>query len=265
MEELILLKLGGSVITDKDKAFTPKRKVIKRLAYEILQAQKKHNFRLIISHGSGSFGHSVASKYKTHKGLINENSIKGAVLTSDVAVEINRIVMRELIEVGLMVKSFAPASFIFAKNKKPYKIFPDPLKKSLSERITPVVYGDVVMDQDKGVCIFSAEKVISVLVKALGKTYKIERIVFCSDTDGVYDRNGKTIKKITPENINSVKKQIGLSKKVDVTGGMLHKVEESLEMAKKFGVKIAIVNGKKKDFLRKVLEGRDVKGTLITT
>jgi isopentenyl phosphate kinase len=265
MEKLVLIKLGGSVITDKDKPFTAKREAIRRLGREILQAQKKKKFKLIIAHGSGSFGHTYAAKYKTHEGLINKNSIKGAVLTSDVAIEINKIVMHELIEVGLLVKSFSPASFIVVKNGRASKIFCDPLIESLSKNITPVVYGDVVMDKNRGVCIFSAEKVIEVLVKCLAKTYKIEKIIFASDTDGVYDKLGKTIKKITAKNIAEIRKQIGRSSSTDVTGGMLHKVDESLQMTKKYGVRIAVINGNKKGFLRKILEGGGIEATLITT
>lgn len=264
MEKLILIKLGGSVITDKGKPFTAKRKVIKRLAREILQAQGEYRGKLIISHGSGSFGHTVASQYKTHEGLINKNSVKGAVLTSDAANRINKIVMGELMNAGLSVKSFSPASFIFAKAGKPHKVFIDSIKHALSKNIIPVVYGDVLMDKDMGVCIFSAENVISVLVKKLAKTYKIETIILSSDTDGVYDKNGKTIKKITPKNFAEVKKQIGGSTSADVTGGMLHKVEESLKIAKKYKVETFLINGNKNGCLRKVIEGKRVKSTLIS-
>lgn len=155
------------MITDKSKPFCAKENSIRRLGREILQAQKKYKGKLIIAHGSGSFGHTPASKYKTHEGFINKKSLEGAILTSNAATQINQIAMDSLIKVGLKVKSFAPSSFIFAKKGKKNKVLLEPIMYALTKGMIPVIYGDVLMDQDKGVCIFSAEKLINLLVGSL--------------------------------------------------------------------------------------------------
>jgi len=263
MRKLTIIKLGGSIITDKSKPLTARRNAIRRLGREIVSSEYKS--RLIITHGSGSFGHSVAKTYKTAEGIINKRSIKGMVLTSDVALEINRIVMKELIRIGMSVKSFVPGSFLVAENKWLKRGFIEPIKQSLLRGITPVVFGDVVMDLERGFCIFSTEKVIEFLVVSLNKNYKLESIIYCTDTDGVYDERGKTIAKITPKNFKRVKKQIGESGSADVTGGMIHKVEESLKLAKKFGLNVRIINGNKKGNLKSVLGGRNTQQTVIVT
>lgn len=263
MENIILIKLGGSVITDKTRPFCAKERTIRRLGREIADAQKKYKGKLLIGHGSGSFGHTVASRYKTHKGLINRDSLKGAVLTSEAAIEINRIVMRNLVKIGLKVKSFAPASFIVAKGGKSQKVFSEPIRETLSTGVTPVIYGDVIGDTKMGFCIFSAEKVMQVLMKDLGKDYKIKKIVFCSDTDGVYDSKGKTVPEITSKNIVELKKGIGETRGADVTGGMLHKVTQSLELSREYGVKTLIINGNKKDYLKEAILRKRVVGTVI--
>jgi isopentenyl phosphate kinase len=69
LSELVLLKLGGSVITDKTRPFTARLDVIERLAAEIKNAltDRGDDLRLIIGHGAGSFGHEAAAKM-THKG-----------------------------------------------------------------------------------------------------------------------------------------------------------------------------------------------------
>ena len=263
MESLIFIKLGGSVITDKNTPFTSKNTAIRKLGREILKVQEKFKGKVIVAHGSGSFGHTVAAKYQTHKGIINKKSIEGFVKTSDAATEINKIVMKNLIDVGLKVKSFSPASFIVAKNQKAQKVFADPIRQCLLTGSVPVIYGDVVMDADIGFCIFSAEKVIEALVKALNKSYKVEKIIYCTDTDGVYNEHGKTIPLITPKNYRFVKKQITGSKSMDVTGGMIHKVEESLKLAKRFKVKVHLINGFLDNNIYNLISKKKINETII--
>lgn len=261
MKKLILIKLGGSVITDKGKAFTAKPEVIKRLAKEIKAAREKlgKNTLFLIGHGSGSFGHTIASKYQTQKGLISKDSIKGFSLTSETAVDVNRIVLKEFINVGLPVVSFSPLSFTYAK-----KVFREPILKSLDLGFVPLIYGDVVFDVKNGFTIHSAEKTLSILARKLRKYYKIEKIVECGDTDGVYDPKGKTIPEINSKNFRDVKKWITGSKSTDVTGGMMHKVGESLKLAKETRIPTIIINGNKKDNLIFALLGKKVAGTRVS-
>ena len=195
MQNLIIIKLGGSVVTDKTKPFYAKERVIRRLGEEIDRARKEYKGNILIGHGSGSFGHVAASKHKTHKGLIGKKSLKGLIETSDAAIGFNRIVISNLIKVGLPVVSFAPSSFITAKNQRLRSIDIKPITKALDIGIVPVVFGDVVMDEKQGFCIFSTEKVLNNLAIGLSKTHRIEIIIHCTDTDGVYDSKGKTIRR----------------------------------------------------------------------
>lgn len=265
MEEIIPIKLGGSVITDKSKPFYAKEKVIARLGREISQAQEQLKAKLIIGHGSGSFGHVVATKYKTHQGLIKKDSLKGLSETADAASRINRIVTKNLKMQGLNVISFAPASFIISRGGKLAKFFPEPIVLCLKVGGIPVVYGDVVMDSVKGFTIFSAEKVIEALVKGLAGSYKVVKIIQCGATDGVYDNQGKTIPRITPSIFKQLKAQIGGSLDSDVTGGMYHKVKESLKIASKFGVETQIISGKRHWHLKEAILGKKVRGTIISS
>lgn len=262
MEQLIFIKLGGSVITHKDKPLTANEQAIQRLGREILEAKKKFGGKIIIGHGSGSFGHSLASKYKTHEGIVNKKSVKGAVLVEDVAVQLNRIVVKSLLALGLPVFSFAPGSFLTSKARKPDKVFPEAIFQALEKGIIPLVYGDVVFDERIGFTIFSTEMVLDGLIKYLLKQYKVVRIIHASDTNGVYGADGKTIPIITPKNFDKVQKVVVGSKAVDVTGGMLHKVKESLKVAKKWGVETVIVNGGIPGKLRRAILGK-TDGTII--
>lgn len=265
MKKLILIKLGGSVITDKGKPFTARPLVIRRLAKEIKTARGKlgKNTLFLIGHGSGSFGHTTASKYKIQKGLINKESIKGFSLTADKAIEINRIVVKEFLKEGLPVVSFSPLSFLFADDQRTKSVLLSGIKRCFDIGIIPVIYGDVIMDEKMGFCIFSAEKTLSILARKLRKDYKLEKIIEAGDTDGVYDLKGKTIPVINSKNFNKVKTWIAGSKATDVTGGMIHKVEESISLAKETKIQTMLVNGNIARNLEKIILGKKTVSTIV--
>ena len=264
MKNLILIKLGGSIITDKKKDFTVREANILRLGKEIKSALKTGSCKVIIGHGAGSIAHVPAHKYKTKEGLINKNSLYGMSVTEDAARKLNAIVIKTFLKIGLPAFSFSPASFLISDTKVCSKSYLDPVKKALQIGIIPVVYGDVVIDKVRGCTIFSTEKILSILAKELMGEYKI-RIIYATDTNGVYDENGETIEKITTTNFDKIKKSIIGATSTDVTGGMLHKVEEALKLAKNSKISIQIINGRKKGELKSaVLEKIIKKSTLIT-
>ncbi|QQG41575.1 MAG: isopentenyl phosphate kinase family protein [Candidatus Woesebacteria bacterium] len=261
MKELILIKLGGSVITDKSMEFTVRPENIKRLGGEIKAALKVFSGAIVIGHGAGSFAHTPAKKYQTKKGLINSKSLMGMSIVEDAARQLNAIVIKEFIKENLPVFPFSPASFIISDTLISIKSYIDPLEHLLLTGGHPVIYGDVIMDKKQGCTIFSTEKILSIIAKKLIKNYKI-RMIYVTDVDGVYDENGKTIPVITSKNFDQLKSSILGARNVDVTGGMLHKVEESLKLAKTIGIKTQIVNGTKAGGLMNAILG---KGRLSST
>jgi len=264
MQKLILVKLGGSLITDKKTPFCAREDVIKRLAEEIKGVEKEFDGRIILGHGSGSFGHTVASKYRTQEGIINKQSVKGLSIVADAAIQINRILIRNFLEFDLPVFSLAPASFIFARDQKLEKIFLRPILHSLQTGLIPVIYGDVILDSERGCCIFSCEKTLNILAGKLRTNFRDLIIIQAGITDGVYDKRKHTIPEITPSSFRKFKESICKSEAIDVTGGMLYKVEEALKVAHKFDIKTLIINGTIKGELeRAILKGK-TEGTIIT-
>lgn len=261
-KQLILLKLGGSLITDKNRAFYAKQKVINRLAREI-KASLSGKFDLIIGHGSGSFGHVVASKYHTQNGIINKRSIRGLSLVADAAIQINRIVMGEFLKAKLPVISFAPASFMTASNQNLDRVLIKQIETSLKIGIIPVIYGDVILDDKQGCCIFSGEKTLDILAKSLKDKYQNVKIILCGDTYGVLDTNGNTIPKISSKSFKNISSSVGKSAGIDVTGGMIHKVETSLKLVSDFGIETRIMNGKTSGKLKRALLGDDDEDTTL--
>jgi len=240
---IVLIKIGGSLITDKSKPFTLDEKSLETIVLEIKKVKEESGKLLILGHGGGSFPHVPAQKYQTHLGIINKESYQGMAEVQAAAAKLNRIVVEKLINVGLPAVSINPSSCYLTAGGKVVKIFTDSLEKLLEFKMLPVLYGDVVLDKEKGCCILSTETVLGSLGLTLKKKgWPIEKIIHCGKTEGVYDKNGKTIPLINQENFADYKSVLGGSNGIDVTGGMIHKVEESLKLAKQ-GIPALIIDG----------------------
>jgi len=259
---LVLIKLGGSLITDKNKPFSEDLRTIKRLASEIHQARQKTTMFFVVGHGGGSYPHVPAQKYKTARGILGKESYRGIAEVQDAAARLNRIVVRELIKAEEDAVSLNPSSFMIAEAGEIKKAFLDPLLKLLDFGMLPLVYGDVLLDLKIGCSIASTEKILNFLALKLKSKFKVEKVIHCGKTDGVYDRKGKTIAKINTKNFGKICMEIGSSDGIDVTGGMLHKVRESLVLAKE-EIPSVIINGTRRNELLKVLLGKPHKGTEI--
>lgn len=262
MKPIILIKIGGSLITDKTKAFSLKEKALDLICEEIKKASNLGK-QLIVGHGAGSFAHFPAKKYGTAKGIINNESYQGLCEVADVACRLNRIVVRRMIDHGINALTISPISFITSDGHQLKTICFESLEEALRLNLLPVVYGDVLFDKTVGCTIFSAEKVLGAIALELKKkNYLVEKIIHCGQTNGVYDRSGKTIPLITNKNIDNFIQTIGGSAGVDVTGGMMHKVEQALELAKN-GIPGLIIDGVEKGSLSKAISGEEVEGTKV--
>jgi isopentenyl phosphate kinase len=252
MRNLVLVKLGGSVITDKSKPFTARVEVINRLAKKIIKYKNK-NTDLIIGHGQGSFAHIPAARYQTQNGIINSKSIFGFAGVSEMAKRPNTILTQEFLKLKIPAVSFSPMSFLYTKETKLASFFIKHIQRALEIGLIPVIYGDVILDAGKrGFCIYSGEKTLDILANKLAKFYKKITINYYTDTSGVYDDNGKTVSLITPKNFSEIKKFLKGSRNTDVTGGMIHKVEESLAFVKKLNAEVYIMNGLKEGKVTKI-------------
>lgn len=262
-KKLVLIKLGGSLITNKSKPYTPRARIISRLAKEIKKACILGH-KVIVSHGSGSFGHTLASEYKTADGIKGQKDIYGLCLVQRDAIAINRVLNEIFLKNKINCLSFVPSSFSFAKNKKLKGIFVEPIVAALKINVVPIVFGDIILDEQIGCCIFSGETTLNNLsAQLVNHGFKIEKLIQCGTTDGVYDSKGKTISRITSKNFEKFKTAVFGAAETDVTGGMLHKVEESLKMAK-LGIDVYIINGRRKNNLYKAIVSCPEMGTLIS-
>lgn len=259
---ITLIKIGGSLITDKNKPFTVNHQALDIIASEVKKTTTMGK-QIILGHGAGSFAHLPAKKYKTHLGIVDENSFRGIAEVADVAARLNRIVMQKLLDQGVNAVAVSPLSSMTANQHRLSSLFTQSLELLLKHGLMPVVYGDQIMDETIGCTIFSTEKVLAYLALDLkAKGYQIEQIIQCGLTSGVYDQDGNTIPEINPRNFGKYKQDLGGSSGVDVTGGMLHKVEETLALAKQ-GIPGLIIDGIVHGTLSDAIQGKKIVGTRI--
>lgn len=262
MKELVMVKIGGGVITDKNKRYGLKKKVLQNISVELGKAYgEMEDAHLIIGNGAGSFAHWSARKYKTAEGFVNSESKVGAGWVRHDAVKLNQIVVEELLKNNMPAFSFSPSSMMRVESGMVMELFTASLEDALEKGVVPVVYGDPVIDGSSGSGIFSTEKVFSVLVDRLREKYMRVRIIHVSSEDGVRVE-GKVVSEISDRNFDEVKSAINGSGGVDVTGGMIHKVMESLELAAS-GIESVIVSGLRRGRMKEALLGRAVIGTVI--
>lgn len=261
---LTLLKLGGSLLTDKSRPETDRPEVLARLAQEIAAAFPRLEEGLILGHGSGSFGHVAAEQYGIHRGLKEPRQRLGVAITQRQAAELHHRVIDALIEAlrgaDTAPYSIAPSSMFVTAGGQPISLEIRPLVRVLKAGLIPVLYGDLVMDWDCGCAIASTELVFRALAEALTQTgRRIRRILWLGETAGVWDTEGEIIPRITPATAEKRLDAVGGSAGTDVTGGMRHRVETALMLAREHGIASWIGDGREPGLLRRALEGEETE------
>lgn len=259
---ITLLKLGGSLITDKRKSRTYLPQVMQRLAREVRQALVENpDVQLIIGHGSGSFGHDEAHKHGTMTGVQTSAQWQGFAQVAVVAASLSQLVTETLLQADVPAFRVQPSASVVATDGVVTQMSIDPIQHSLRVGLVPVVYGDVALDTVRGGTITSTETIFTFLTTNL----PVSRIILLGKEDGVYDQQQNIIHKITPDNFSEIRSALGGSEATDVTGGMLTKVVDSLQLATNPPYPIVqIANGSTPDLLRKALLGEQIPGTTIT-
>jgi len=256
---VIILKLGGSLITDKTRQFKVRGDVIERLAGEIKEGVRGD---IVIVHGGGSFGHPVASKYRLQDGFKNKEQIDGIVLTRKVMGDLSRSVINRFHEHKLPAVAIQPSANITCKKGRIEDINMDVIERFLELGTIPVLFGDVVLDKDQGFCILSGDQITTFLAEK----FKADRVILAADVDGVYDLDPKKFDdaKLIPKIASTDKEVLRKleTQEGDVTGGMKGKLQELIILAEK-GVPSLIINALVPDRLKKARSGEDVTGTVV--
>lgn len=260
---MIFLKLGGSLITDKTQVETIRPKILQRVAAEIATAlSHASNPKLLLGHGSGSFGHVAGAKYGTRDGVSSAEQWRGFVEVSAAAAKLNAFVRDQLLDAGVSVISLPPHASAQVQDGVISYLDVRPIQAALAANLLPLVMGDVAFDNVRGGTIVSTEEVMGYLTAYLKPSW----LLLAGETGGVYDLVGNIIPKITRQNLPEIRAALGGSRGTDVTGGMLSKVLGMLDLVDQHPtLSIRIFSGLERDNIKTLLSTPETSlGTLIT-
>lgn len=264
MSELVFVKLGGSIITDKSRPETARPEVIERLAAEVARAlAARPDLRLVLGHGSGSFGHVSARQFGTREGVRTPADWRGFATVAAVAARLNRIVGDVTLAAGIPIWSLQPSASARCRAGALVFLEAAPVGEALARGLVPLVYGDVALDEVQGGTIISTEQIFAYLARR----FHPARLILVGAVDGVFrgdplrDPSAPPIPEISAGNWQEVQAALGSSHATDVTGGMLSKVEQMLDLVRDLpGLVVHLLSGERAGALESAL--LDPKGAV---
>ncbi|MFP3872663.1 MAG: isopentenyl phosphate kinase [Candidatus Natronoplasma sp.] len=246
---MILIKLGGSVLTNKDRRYSFRTHVAERLIKEIKESGI-HDY--VIVHGGGSFGHPGAEKYA----LNSTEPKKPAEGIAKVQLDMRRMnnhLLEMMLDEGMWGISMPGGLITIFEGGELYQIDHEIILRYLSLGTVPVAFGDVAIDKKRGITICSGDDIME------GLSDHADKAVFVSNVDGVY-KDGDMQEVFTEDMLPLTEDDLpGKKEGVDVTGGMNKKVKKMVEIS--YNTDTYLINGNVKGRLKKLLNEEEVPKT----
>jgi acetylglutamate kinase len=255
-DEFIVIKCGGSVLIDAN---------LFKIFIEDIVVLNKLGFNPIIVHGGGKrinnkLGElNIKSDFINGLRVTNKNTID---IIEDILIEFNKEIVNALEDQSCETRRITSKEYnvITVKpesNKLGFVGTPTHIKTNVLKEIIKVnevpVIAPLGLDENNQTFNINADTVAGAIAKEL----KARRLMIISDVEGVLDSE----KKLIPE-INSQKAKELINQKV-ISGGMIPKVNNCLDVASN-GVKgVVIIDGRKNHSLLFELLSDEGSGTLI--
>ena len=255
-DEFIVIKCGGSVLIDP-KLF--------KIFIEDVAVLKKLGFNPIVIHGGGKRINNKLGELNIKSDFINglrvtdKNTIN---IVEDVLIEFNKEIVNALKDQSCETKGITSKEYNIITVKPesdklgfvgtPTNIKTNVLKEIIKVNEVPIV-APLGLDENNQTFNINADTAAGSIAIEL----KARRLMIISDVEGVLDSE----KKLIPE-INSKKANELIDQKV-ISGGMIPKIKNCLDVASK-GVKaVVIIDGRKNHSLLFELLSDKGSGTLI--
>ncbi len=256
-----IIKLGGSIITDKQEYKKLKTEILRDIC-SVIAAWNKN---VIIVHGAGSFGHILAKKHSIVSGYTDSTQLVGLTNIRIDVNELSQSIVKTLKEQGIPAIGFQTSALFFDEREETNpSFFKEPLKKALTLGLIPVLSGDILFTNKKDFTIHSGDSLINLLVQE----FDVDRVIFITDVDGLMVKDSKLdgVERLSSIPLDKLS-QIELadySKRdlVDVTGTMKGKVE-TISSIGQFVNQVIIVNGNDSERISKVLRKEPTICTIV--
>jgi isopentenyl phosphate kinase len=255
---LILLKLGGSLITHKYKKEKINRRGISSVATALLGLQRHEHTRrrIVLVHGGGSFGHYWAKKYHlSEKPKIVDPA--GITRTRLSMLQLHSYILKILAEHSIACETIQ-ASELFTRNLD--ELTSQGLahvQNCFLSGLVPITFGDVLI-QGRKAFILSGDRICQTLAKSL----RPSKVIFAMDVDGIFDSFNRKEGRVLPQVGESSRASVSGNSEFDVTGGLKAKITAGLRIAK-HGSDVFYVNGFRSDRIEGLILGRNEISTRI--
>ena len=253
---MMLIKLGGSVITDKTKYKTLRTDVLERLAKEIKSSGKD----VILVHGAGSYGHIIAAENELQKGFLRDSQIPAASQVMEDVRTLDAEVIKCFNSAGMPCVSLPPSAIAKLQSGKLNELDCRVFQDYLDIGIMPVTFGDECLDTERKFGICSGDQ----LMTRIAEHFKPEITIFCTDVDGVYtsdpysDKDAQLIEIINQNVLDELPRTQHCA---DVTGSIFKKIEHMMNIAEYS--RAIVINGLVPGRLKAALCDEEVIGSRV--
>ena len=269
---VIIIKLGGSILTDKNIPYSIREKVINSLISQISDNYHSSDQpKLIIIHGAGSFGHPIANSFSIQNGLNQNipNQTLGLIKTHQSVQKLNNVIVDSFLSRDIPVLSLTTSSVFFQGGSVLNFTGINQIETLLELGIIPILFGDILLHDSHNFSIISGDRVIYEICKffssSINTKYKIVKIIFCFDKDGIIisniEKDSTVIQFIKSKDLDLLSLK-NFEDSIDVTGnirGKLHEIKKICEL----GIPVQLINGQKPDLLIKALKNEKILSSLI--
>ncbi|MFH1307193.1 MAG: isopentenyl phosphate kinase [Candidatus Micrarchaeota archaeon] len=247
-----LLKLGGSVITNKKGRCEANLKNINKLAEMLGRLWEKGERDIVLVHGAGSFGHPLVIEFGLNEGVENEGDVENMKKVQEKCAELSGLVVDALKGEGVDAERVAPHEIIKQRGKRIYSIDESKVFDLLEKEKMPILHGDMVPDEEIGYSVCSGDAIVAYFAE------KAEIVVMGTNVDGVM-AGGKLVERVDNSNFVEIMGHLHEADTPDVTGGMAGKIRE----LRNVGGVIYIVNADYPERIEKLILGEKAKCTRI--
>ncbi|RDE11709.1 MAG: amino acid kinase [Candidatus Thorarchaeota archaeon] len=264
--DLTVIKLGGSLLTDKSKPYEARKAVIKSVTRELKTCVDEGLIKSLVAvQGVGSYGHPPILEHGLHKGFKGPEQLIPLSKTQRIVNEFREMVAGEFHLAGLPVNLLHPSSMVVAEKMRITKYFLDPLKGYLSLGMVPLLGGDMLYDTAMGFSVGSGDQLAVLLARELSA----KRLIFAMDVAGIYTGNPKTdpkasvIKEVNLNETDKVLAQMGSSGTVDASGAIKGKLAAIAQVKDLVGagLQVTLLSMMKQGNLLALLRGQTVACT----
>ncbi len=220
-----VVKLGGGLITFKDKPLTVDWKSLLSAAEQLSLYVRRGGTLLAVVHGGGSFGHYIASKVMA--GGIGPME---ASLVQEAMDYLSLLVSSALRSYGLPASVHHPRSFCVG----PHRCNFDVIERDIESGLVPVTHGDALPSREAA-SIVSGDWLAAEIAIRLGA----DCLVYAARSGGIYGRSGSLLSTLSSTDEIGPAPAAG----ADVTGGIKAKVKEALRASRGGVRRVLIVGG----------------------